>query len=29
MQQIDIDICHLPEVDGFKHLVVCIDYFSK
>ena len=29
MQQIGIDICSLPEVDGFKHLVVCIDYFSK
>ena len=29
MQQIGIDICSLPEVDGFKHLIVCIDYFSK
>ena len=29
MQQIGIDICSLPGVDGFKHLVVCIDYFSK
>ena len=29
MQQIDIDICSLPEVHGFKHLDVCIDYFSK
>ena len=29
MQQICIDICNLPEVDGFKHLVVCIDYYSK
>ena len=29
MQQIGIDICSLPEVDGFKHLVVCIDYFRK
>ena len=29
MKQIGIDICNLPEVDGFKHLVVCIDYFSK
>ena len=28
MQQIGIDICSLPEVDGFKHLVVYIDYFS-
>ena len=29
MAQIGIDICNLPEVDGFKHLIVCIDYFSK
>ena len=29
MQQIGIDICSLPAVDSFKHLVVCIDYFSK
>ena len=29
IQQIGIDICSVPEVDGFKHLVVCIDYFSK
>ena len=29
MKQIGIDLCTLPEVDGFKHLVVCIDYFSK
>ena len=29
MHQIGVDICNLPEVDGFKHLVVCIDYFSK
>ena len=29
MKQIGIDLCTLPEVDGFKHLIVCIDYFSK
>ena len=29
MKQIGIDICNLPEVDGFQHLVVCKDYFSK
>ena len=29
MQQIGVDLCDLPEVDGFKHLIVCIDYFSK
>ena len=28
-KQIGIDLCTLPEVDGFKHLIVCIDYFSK
>ena len=29
MQQIGINICNLPEADGLKHLVVCINYFSK
>ena len=29
MQQIGVDVCNLPEVDGFKHLIVCIDYFTK
>ena len=29
MAQIGVDICNLPDVDGFKHLLVCIDYFSK
>ena len=29
MKQIGIDLCTLPEVDGFKHVIVCIDYFSK
>ena len=29
MQQIGIDKCSLPEVDGLKHLVLCIGYFSK
>lgn len=29
MKQIGVDLCSLPEVDGFRHLVVCIDYFSK
>ena len=29
MKQIGTDICNLPEVDGYKHLVVCTDYFSK
>ena len=26
MKQIGTDICNLPEVDGYKHLVVCLDY---
>ena len=29
MKKIGIDFCILPEVDGFKHLIVCIDYFPK
>ena len=29
MHQVGIDISNLPESNGFKHLVVCIDYFSK
>ena len=29
MKQIGIGLCTLPEVDGFKHLIACIDYFSK
>ena len=29
MQQIGFDICSLSEADGLKHLVVCINYFSK
>ena len=29
MKQIGKDMRTLPEVDGFKHLIVCVDYFSK
>ena len=29
MKRIGIDLCTLPEVDGFKRLIVCIDYFLK
>ena len=29
MNQIGVDICNLPEVNGYCCLVVCIDYFSK
>ena len=29
MKQIGITLCTLPEVDGFKRLIVCINYFFK
>ena len=29
MKQVGVDLCNLPDVDGFKHLIVLIDYFSK
>ena len=29
MQQIGIDISSLPEVNGFRYIVLCIDYFTK
>ena len=29
MKQIGVDICNLLEVDGYRHLIVCFDYFSK
>ena len=29
MKQVRVDLCNLPEVDGFKHLIVLIDFFSK
>ena len=29
MKQIGIDRSNLPEIDGYKHVVVAIDYFSK
>ena len=29
MKQVGVDLCNLPEVDRFKHLIVLIDYFSK
>ena len=29
MQQVGVDLCNLPEVNGYKHLIVLIDYFSK
>ena len=29
MKQVGVDLCNLPHVDGFQHLMVVIDYFSK
>ena len=29
MKQVGVDICNLPEVDGYRHVMVLIDYFSK
>ena len=29
MKQVGMDICNLPEVDGYRHVIVLIDYFSK
>ena len=29
MKQIGINLCGLPEVNGFKYLILCIDYFSE
>ena len=29
MKQIGVAICNLLEVDGYRHVIVLIDYFSK
>lgn len=29
MTQIGMDICNLPEINGYKQLVVCVDFFPK
>ena len=29
MQQVGVDLCNLPDVNGYKHLVVLIDNFSN
>ena len=29
MKQVGVDICNLPETDGYCHDIVLIDYFSK
>ena len=29
MKQVGIDLCNLPEINGYKHIIALIDYFSK
>ena len=29
MKQVGVDICNLPDVDGYQHVIILIDYFSK
>ena len=29
MKQVRVDICNLPEVDGYRYVIVLIGYFSK
>ena len=29
MKQVDLDLCFLPEVDGYRHLFAWIHYFTK
>ena len=29
MKRVGVDICNLSEVDGYRHVIVLIDYFSK
>ena len=29
MKQVGVDLCGLSEVDGYRYLIVCIDYFSQ
>ena len=29
MKQLGVDFCRLPEVDEYRYLIICIDYFSK
>ena len=28
-KQVGLDLCSLPEVDSYGHLIVCNDYFTK
>ena len=29
MKQVGVDLCGVPEVGGYRYLIVCIDYFCK
>ena len=29
MKQVGLDFCSLPDVDGYRHLIVCTEYFTK
>ena len=29
MKQTGVDLCSLPKISEFEHVVVCIDYFPK
>ena len=29
MKQVGVDLCGLPEIDGYLYLIFCTDYFSK
>ena len=29
LKHVSLDLCFLPEVDGYRHFIVCIDYFTK
>ena len=29
MKKVGLDLCSLPEVDGYRSLIVCIDYFTN
>ena len=29
VEQVALDLCSLPEVDGYRHLIVCIYNFTK
>ena len=29
IKQVDVDLCGIAGVDGYRYLIVCIEYFSK